>query len=275
MRSRQGWRDFLGEDAKCFVTMVCVFRYLGEVAIPTVTDPTNPVLAKDFGPHIDWPTAYRMSTTRFARLLTAFDPSWVCGEIPQNKPVQREAELRRVFRQAHVVLTKVEGDTDQATGMIKAEALATGPYQALMDQGKSEILGLQIEIKALVHNMVAAVKCRKSMLDLLADAERGETRALQFVLAMNPSLVYLPAISQQVQRRVATRKHNRILKATHPILLQRDGIIALILLFFWDAGFRRLTYREIHSFLKHVGLPSSPLAVERSAQRLDLKKNVR
>jgi hypothetical protein len=50
----------------------------------------------------------------------------------------------------------------------------------------------------------------------------------------------------------------------------------LILIALWEAGLKKLTYKQIRGFLKEVGLQGLPThqALERYAQRLGLKKNV-
>lgn len=57
----------------------------------------------------------------------------------------------------------------------------------------------------------------------------------------------------------------------------KHAAIGLILAALWDAGFKRLTYKQIRGLLKSAGLEGLPTAqaLERYAQRLGLKKYVR
>src|SRR5262249_36116957 len=115
----------------------------------------------------------------------------------------------------------------------------------------------------------------------LKAALEGDRQALQWVVSVNPWLTYHPKITAHLQE--ATEHQDHALHAAIAQSLKQEPAArkhatnGLILMMLWEAGLHRLTYKQLRGFLKSAGLEGLPTAqaLERYAQRLGLKKNVR
>ncbi len=116
------------------------------------------------------------------------------------------------------------------------------------------------------------------MSELLEAAEAGATSAVLQVLQVNARLAEREGISRVVQRALTESNHafvRDLQKVGSRPLLPKQAKIGFILCMLWDLGLKKLTYNQIRGFLKQAGLSQVPTheALERSAQRLDLKNN--
>lgn len=276
-RSRQEWQDRLaarGWSPTSFVVMARVLQDSVEHLIPRVIDPTNQVLAGDRDTTVDWRAAYSATSTHWENLLTAFDP-----QLPRQPPEDDRslgAWMRHTLQRVERVVTKVETLTDQTTGLITDEAIQSQPIKSVMQQAEQDLEALRIELKATVHNLTAFMMLGKSMVEVLEEAQQGKAEAVHFVLSLNPALESLPDIRRHIER-AFVRRDNQFLTTIVPlsrVTLRKRASLSLILGFLWEAGLKRLTYKQLRGFLKTAGLSSvpTPQALERYAQRLGLKK---
>jgi hypothetical protein len=151
-------------------------------------------------------------------------------------------------------------------------------FQHFIREAQEHVDEMRIEFKAAVDNLTAIVVWGKTMAELLEAAEAGDASAVLHVLQLNPRLAGRDGIIRVVQREL--KEQNQAFAKGLPKrlgsrpLLPKQAKIGFILSVLWEAGLKRLTYKQIRGFLKTAGVENVPShqALERYAQRLGLKK---
>ena len=154
-------------------------------------------------------------------------------------------------------LPKVDGLTDQKTGLVPDEALSEGDSNRLQEVMASDAsLLLVVEIRAAVDNVAAPVAIRRPMKELLKiviDRE-GAEKYLLLALQINPQLISVEEAQARVREKVGTRDSRLLCRLARAVAvrprLQKHAVIGLIVMALWEAGLKRLTFAELREFLR-------------------------
>jgi len=157
-------------------------------------------------------------------------------------------------------------------------ALQTEEVRGVMECVLPQLETFLVELKVATDHVLALMTWGTTMRELLTITEAGNDTALFKVLSVNPLLAYDAGIARRIQQATVTQEHDFLRKMQRAIAHRprrhknaKPGFIMAVL---WEVGLKYLPYSQIHDFLEAVGLQGvpSPLALERYAQRLGLKK---
>lgn len=238
--------------------------------------PAGEQLVRDEVASIDWSQAYHddpqllmMMAERFGRAIPT--------ALPSHEDTLRSA-VRHTIDQIKRVMTRVDGLTDSHTGLLPDAALQTTELQGVMDDVLPNIWRFVIELKVATDQVFTVITWKTTMCELLASVEAGDDVALLKTLSVNPFLAYHAAVGRRLQQATAFGEHRFLRQIQRAIARRprhyskaRAGLLIAIL---WEGGVKRLSYQQIHEFLRAVGLHQVPSAqaLERCGQRLGLKK---
>jgi hypothetical protein len=189
--------------------------------------------------------------------------------------------FRTTMGQIAKLLKKADRLTDPKTGLFTEAGLQTPELKALVATAQAQLTGMLVELQTTFDTITALLTWGTPMPTLLEQALAGEATALLRVLALNPHLIYRPAITQTIQHKIAQRKSDFLEHLARALAgrpqLRKHAAIGFILLVLWEAGLKRLTSNRLRGFLKAAGVQDLPThqALERYWERLGLKKYVR
>jgi len=281
-RQMTSWRDkilAMGWGPQSFLVMARILDWNVDQLDKPVSSPVKDSLPVDVT-RIDWEAAYNASPQLLKEIGRCFDPAF-----PQDQPPTENKSLghwlRETMDSTERIMTKAKSRTDLKSGMIPDETVEKNrELKAVVETAKSHLQDLLIEIKVNIDNTRVILTHQKTMTDLLEQARAGDDMALLAALQINRWLTYISWINSRIQKAVAEKEHGfleRLARATeHRQSIQKNAKIWYILTVLWEAGLKKLTYRQIRGFLKEAGLMGVPStqALERSAERLGLKKYV-
>jgi hypothetical protein len=277
----QGWRERLavqGWRPESFLIMGRIIQQLADRVTPEVLASADETLKSAPFASADWERAYSTMPQYMTQLVASFEPA-----IAADAPAEEHglgSWLRDTLFKVERLVKKMELLTDKNTGKFSDEAMQTAELKAVMETLDHHADAMLVELKAVVDNFAALMSSGKPMSAWLAAAQAGDDEALLVVLSLNRWLSHHPGINRRIQQAIAQQDHqllhriSRLLKRK-PVL-KRQAIIGLIFFVLWEAGLKRLTYKQIRGFLKAVGLHRVPShqALERYGERLGLKKYV-
>jgi hypothetical protein len=225
---------------------------------------------------IDWAIAYRAAPKFLTGIVKHFDPT--ITPLPPSDEQRFGAWLRTTLDKIDRVFRRLDPLTDAKTGVFSEETMQRREFQHFIREAQEHVDEMRIEFKAAVDNLTAIVVWGKTMAELLEAAEAGDASAVLHVLQLNPRLAGRDGIIRVVQREL--KEQNQAFAKGLPKrlgsrpLLPKQAKIGFILSVLWEAGLKRLTYKQIRGFLKTADVENVPShqALERYAQRLGLKK---
>jgi hypothetical protein len=227
----------------------------------------------------DWDRAYATLPTVLGHVTAELTPGW-SAPVPTQQPGW-DGWVRDSLTQIEATVRRLEAKTDMKTGLFTDEALRGAELKMVVSRVEQQVDVIVVELKAVADNLASVMQTGHLMSEWLTTARRGDTEALRWVLTLNPWLSYHPEITPHLQARMAAQDHTELAKlaqvfkqGTRP---PKHAAIGLILVALWDAGLKRLSYKQLRGFFKAAGLEGLPTAqaLERYAQRLGLKKYMR
>ena len=227
----------------------------------------------------DWGRAYATLPSVLGHVTAELTPGW-SSQVPTQSPGW-DGWVPDSLTQIEATVRRLESKTGAKTGLFTEEALKGTELKTVVSRVEQQVDTIVVELKAVADNLAAVMHTGHLMGEWLTKAQGGDLEALRWVMSLNPWLTYHPGITVHLQAKMVTQDHTELGKLAH-VLKQgprppKHAAIGLILLALWDAGLKRLSYKQIRGFFKAVGLEGLPTAqaLERYAQRLGLKKNVR
>jgi hypothetical protein len=234
---------------------------------------------------VDWERAYSSEPAAVARLVESLGLSVLPPARAESaESVAPRADsplgewLRSEMKTLEGVVHKIDELTDPKTGFVSEEALTGGEFKSLREVAESEPDRLIVEMRAWVDNAAALITTRRPMSDLLVAAKGGDDEALFALLEINAQLINVDAIAARVRDKVEKRDGHFLRRLGRAITsgprLQTSAVIGFVVMALWEAGLKKLTYREIRGFLTAAGIRGVPRsqALERQIQRLGLRK---
>ena len=256
------------------------FHQLAKDLTPTHLTQAGARLQSESFKTADWDRAYATLPSMLGHVTADLTPGW-SSQVPTQQPGW-EVWVRDSLTQIDATVKRLESKTDAKTGLFKDEALQGPELKTVVERVEQQVDVIVVELKAVADNLASLLQTGHLMSEWLKLARAGDTEALRWALSVNPWLQsYHPEITTHLQAKMAAQDHTELVKLAHVFKHEprppKHAAIGLILVALWDAGLKRLSYKQIRGFLKAAGLNGLPTAqaLERYAQRLGLKKYVR
>ncbi len=261
------------------LVMARLFHQLAKDLNPAHLTLAGTRLPSDTFKTADWDRAYATLPSVLGHVTAELTPGW-SSQAPTQQPGW-DGWIRDSLTQIEGTVRRLEAKTDAKTGLFKDEALRETELKTVVARVEQQMDTIVVELKGVADNLASVMQTGSLMSEWLTKARGGNSEALQWVLSLNPWLTYHPDIIPHLQATMAAQDHLELAKLAHvfkqELRTPKHAAIGLILVALWDAGLKRLSYKQLRGFLKAAGLEGLPTAqaLERYAQRLGLKKNVR
>ncbi|MGE3976962.1 MAG: hypothetical protein AB7F94_05175 [Nitrospira sp.] len=262
-----------------FVVMARLFNQLAKDLTPAQLTKAGNRLRPDTFKAADWERAYATVPSVLGQLTVSITP-----ELSAQAPTQEQPGwgqwVRETLTQIEATVRRLEAMTDAKTGLFTNEILQGAELKRIVARAEQQADAIIVELKAVADNLASVMQTGRLMSEWLKLARAGDAEALRWVLSVNPGLSYHPEIATRLQATTAAQDHTELAKLAHALKQElrppKHATVGLILIVLWEAGLKRLSYKQIRGFLKSAGLEGLPTAqaLERYAQRLGLKKYV-
>jgi len=263
-----------------FVMMARLFNQLAQDLTSARLTKAGTHLRSEAFKAADWERAYATVPWVLGQVTEGFTP-----ERSTQAPIQEHLGwgqwVRETFKQIEATVRRLEAVTDAKTGLFTTEALQGAELKMVVTRAEQRVDAIAVELKTVADNLASLMQTGRLMSDWLTMARAGDAEALRWVLSVNPWLSYHPQIATHLQATMAAQDHAELARlaqaSKHAPRPPKHAAVGLILLVLWEAGLRRLSYKQIRGFLKAARLEGLPTAqaLERYAQRLGLKKYTR
>jgi hypothetical protein len=272
------WRERLeakGEDPKTFLLLGQTLGQLMDLADKGLA-PAGAQVVKEQAESFDWGKSYHNSPDVLTQVARNFDPT-MGAELP-SEDTGVGPLLRETMDKAKGIMERMDRLTDQRTGLFTDEAMRTKELTGVMDCVLPQLGNFLVELKVATDHVLALMTWKTTMRELLVLTEASDDAALCKVLSVNPFLAYHAGIARRIQQAIATQEHHFLRKMQRAIEHRpprhKNAKAGFIMAVLWEAGLKYLRYSQICEYLQAVGLQGipSPQALERYAQRLELKK---
>lgn len=258
----ESWRDRLeaqDEDSRAFLLLGQTLVQLLDLADRGFA-PEGARILMEQAASVDWRKAYLNSPQVMAEMAKSIDLP-ATAELPSNDKALGPV-LRETMDRLKGFMKRIDGLTDQRTGLFTHAAMKTKELKRVMDAVLPQLGRFLIELKVATDHVLALMIWKTTMRDLLISAEAGDDTALCKVLSVNPLLAYHASIGQRIQQATAHREH-LILRQIQKAIAKRpprhkNAKAGFIMAGLWEARLKRLPSRQIQGFLRDVGASQRP-----------------
>jgi hypothetical protein len=212
-----------------------------------------------------------------AALLSCLDPTIQLPASDEN--VELTSQEKEYFSKSATMISHVVSLVNPGTDMIDdATVSENAGLKEMCGVAMASIPQIRLEIRSAVDNIKALMVHRATMYNLLAAGKAGQDKALFRAITINSDLVDVKWIADRVRLAIRDRDHIFLRKLSRAVEVKPvyHGLarIGITLAVGWDAGLKKLSFKQLRVFLTEVGIQGipKPTALEKYVQRLGLRK---